>query len=52
MGHWGVLKQRRKSLNANNIAIPELIYDQSIVKKYFIEGKKFHSSLGILNRNN
>ena len=52
MGHCGILKQRRKFLKDKNIAAPELIYQQSIVKKYFIEGKKTHSSLGILNGNN
>ena len=52
MGHCGILKQRRKFLKDKNIAAPELIYQQSIVKKYFIEGKKTHSSLDILNGNN
>jgi len=51
MGHCGILKQRRKFLKDKNIAVPELIYQQSIVKKYFIEGKETHSSLGILNGN-
>ena len=47
MGHLGVLKKRRASLKGNNIVIPKLIYQQSIVKKYFIDRKKVHSSLGI-----
>ena len=51
MGHCGILKQRRKFLKDENIAAPELIYYHSIVKKYFIEGKETHSSLGILNGN-
>ena len=52
MGHLGVLKKRRASLKANNIVIPKLIYQQSIVKKYFIDRKKVHSSLGIFYENN
>ena len=45
MGHCGILKQRRKFLKDKNIAAPELIYNQSIVKKYFIEGKKYFSQI-------
>ena len=52
MGHLGVLIQRREFLKGGNINVPELIYQQSIVKKYFIEGKETHSSLDILNGNN
>ena len=39
MGHYGRLKERRIFLKDNNFTTPELIYNQSIVKKYFIEGK-------------
>jgi len=52
IGHLGVLKKRRASLKGNNIVIPKLIYQQSIVKKYFIDRKKVHSSLGIFYENN
>jgi hypothetical protein len=52
MGHLGVLKKRRESLEDNNIIIPELIYQQSIVKKYFLERTKIYSSLGTFNENN
>ena len=45
MGHWSLIKKRRENLKPNNIIIPELIYNQSIVKKYFIEGKKYFSHI-------
>jgi hypothetical protein len=45
MGHFGRLKQRRKFLKDKNIIIPRLIYNQSIVKKYFIQGKKYFSQI-------
>ena len=37
------LRGGSKSIKDKNIIIPELIYNQSIVKKYFIEGKKYFS---------
>ena len=52
MGHLGVLKKRRESLKEYNIIIPELIYQQSIVKKYFLERTKIYSSLGTFDENN
>ena len=45
MVHWNIIKKRRKSLKANNIFIPKIIYNQSMVKKYFIEGKKYFSQI-------
>ena len=40
LGHWDILKQRRKFLKGKNISIPELIYPQSLVRKYFLNGDK------------
>jgi hypothetical protein len=51
LGHLRLLMKRRNFLANNNIITPDLIFQKSIVKKYFIEGKKTHSSLGMLNRN-
>ena len=51
IGHWNMIKQRRETLKTNNIIIPELIYNQSIVKKYFIEGKKFFSQIEGIEKN-
>ena len=45
LGHAGVLKQRREFHKDKNLKVPELIYQQSIVKKYFIEGKKYFSQI-------
>ena len=45
MGHWSIIKKRRENLKPNNIIIPELIYNQSIVKKYFLERKKYFSQI-------
>ena len=45
IGHWDIIKQRKKTIKTNNIVIPELIYNQSIVKKYFIERKKYFSQI-------
>ena len=52
MKHLRLLMKRRNFLTNNDIITPELIFHKSIIKKYFIEGKKTHSSLGILNGNN
>jgi GT2 family glycosyltransferase len=41
LGHWGVLKQRRKFLNGKNISTLELIYPQSLVRKYFLNRNKY-----------
>jgi len=40
MSHQNIIIQRRKFLKDKNFIIPELIYQQSIVKKYFIKRNK------------
>jgi len=41
LGHLGILKQRRKFLKGRNISALELIYPQSLVRKYFLNGNKY-----------
>jgi hypothetical protein len=45
MGHCGILKQRRGLLKDKKNTTPELIYQQSIVKKYFIGGKRKYTQI-------
>ncbi|MBC8256020.1 MAG: glycosyltransferase family 2 protein [Candidatus Marinimicrobia bacterium] len=45
LGHIGVLKERRDILKSDNIKIPELIFQKSIVLQYFIRKKKKYSLL-------
>ncbi len=41
LGHWDILKQRRKFLKGRNINTLELIYPQSLVRKYFLNRNKY-----------
>jgi len=45
MGHCGILKQIRGSFKYKKNTLPELIYQKSIVKKYFIEGKRKYTQI-------
>jgi len=47
MGHYGILKQRRGLLKDNKNTTPKLIYQQSIVKKYFIGGKQKYTQINV-----
>ena len=48
--HLEVLKQRRKLLKDKKNLIPDLIYQKSIVKKYFIKRKKIYNSIVFFNK--
>ena len=41
LAHLGILTQRRKFLKGKNISTLELIYPQSLVRKYFLNGNKY-----------
>ena len=45
LGNLDVIKKRRKFLNGGNNTIPQLIYQQSLVKKYFIARKKYFTHI-------
>ena len=42
LGHWTIINKRRNIIKSYNKSIPDLIYNKSIVKKYFLEGKKYY----------
>ena len=41
LGHYGILKKRRKLLKDKHGIKPELIFQQSVVKKYYLNGIKY-----------
>ena len=45
ISHLRLLMKRRKFLANNDIITPELIFHKSIVKKYFIEGKRKYTQI-------
>ena len=45
LSHLSLLKQRRDFLNCDNLKSPNLIFQKSIVKAYFIGRKKNYSTL-------
>jgi len=45
LGHLKLLKKRLKFLTNKDIITPELIFHKSIIKKYFIEGKRKYTQI-------
>ena len=45
LGNFGILNKRRKFYKDKIIPILDVIYQQSIVKKYFLEGKKYYINI-------
>ena len=49
--HLEVLKERRRLFNDKKSLTPDLIYQKSIVKQYFIKRKKIYNSIVFFNKN-
>ena len=49
--HMEVLKERRRLFNDKKSLTPDLIYQKSIVKQYFIKRKKIYNSIVFFNKN-